>query len=154
MSNPVVTYHGVQIYLAESEWPACKELVIVAHARGGLRQMLPGIVLDGKDLASLVVLLTGDVPRKMPEVSPFRDGNFAAWKRKVVREMCEQNDVKVGWLTDRRRTNLPSVRRVRAQAVRVLVGFMSYEEAGRCVGITDHGSVHYWIKGKGKDKYK
>jgi len=154
VSNPVTTYHGVQIYLTRSEWPGCQELVIVAHIKGGLRRMLPGIVLDQKDLASLVVLLTGDAPRTIPEVSPYRDDNFDSWKRKVVRELCEKNNIKVAALTDKRRNKQPEVRRVRAQAVRVLVGFMSYEEAGGCVGITDHGSVHYWIKGKGKDKYK
>ena len=154
MSNPVSTYHGVRVFLADSDYPGCKEVVIVAAARGGPVQIFPGIVVDFKDMAELSELFKGGASTSPGTISAFRAESFDVWKRKVVREACERNSIPVTALMDRRRQKQPAVQRARAQAVRVLVGFVSYAEAGREVGISNHTSVFYWVKGKGKDKYK
>jgi hypothetical protein len=153
MSNPVTTYHGVRIYLARSDYPGCEEIVIMAATRGGPVQIFPGIVVDDKDMAALSELFKNRVAPPI-DISSLEVASYEVWKRKVVREACERNGVTVASLKDKRRFNQPSVRSARAQAVRVLVGFMSYLEAGKEVGIYDHSSVHYWVKGAGKGKYK
>jgi hypothetical protein len=152
--NPVVTYHGVKIYLVESEWPNCKELVVVAAVRNGPQQIFPGIVLDATDQEALADLFAAGRATALEEVAAFRTESFDAWKRNVVRQACEDEGISLTALTDGRRTRLQAVARVRAKVVRILVGFMSYGEAGRAVGISDHSSVYYWVKGKGKDMYK
>lgn len=159
MPNPVVTRHGVEIYLTDSEWSGCKELVIIAADRGGPRKVLPGLVLDETDLTSLHLLFMptppiGYDPLPSATVEVMRAETFSVWSSRVVRSACEQNGIPISALKDKRRSKTTPVRRARAQAVRVLVGFMSYGEAGKKVGIEDHSSVFYWVKGAGKDKYK
>ena len=154
MSNPVSTYHGVRIYLSNSEYPACKELVIMAAGQTGPVQIFPGIVLDAKDMAELATLFKEGVGTPSGLLEGFRAESFAVWKRKVVREACERNDIPVSALKDTRRAKQAAVVRARAQAVRVLVGFVGYGEAGREVGISNHTSVFYWVAGRGKDRYK
>jgi len=81
--------------------------------------------------------------------------SIAEWKVRVVREACERNGVPVTRIFKKKKT-IQAVSRVRAQAVRILVGVgrMTLREAGRAVGMTDHSSVTYWITGRGKDRYK
>lgn len=153
MNNPVVTtYHGVQICLTESEWPGCKEIIIRAvfnprwrpEDKDAAITQLPGIVVSDDDRRQIVELLRDGLD----------DENLHQWKDRIVREACARNKVALRGLFDQRVKRLPAVSRARAQAVRMLVTRFTYEEAGEHVGISDHTSVYYWIKGKGKDKYK
>ena len=122
----------------------------MAAGQTGPVQIFPGIVLDVvKDMAELRDALQG---RRRDAVRPPRGVQgpraSAVWKRKVVREACERNDIPVSALKDMRRAKQAAVVRARAQAVRVLVGFVGYGEAGREVGISNHTSVFYWVAGR------
>ena len=146
--QPVVTYHGVKIYLVTSDYPRCRELVIVAEdfaseevsEDGHLRRM--SLVLDERNVAELRELFT-------PADEPLE-----VWKARVVSEACARNSVTVADLLRPAMKKQRKVIRARAQAVRVLVTRMPYEPAGVAVGILNHTSVGYWITGAGKDKHR
>jgi hypothetical protein len=148
VSNPVVTHHRVKIYLVESEWPGCKEIVIEAAFEPDQVRTLPGIVVTDEDRRQLVDLLGG----RSGDTAMSED--LKVWKNRVVDEACERNGVTLRDLVDPRRKRTPAVSKARAQAVRILAKRFAYEEAGELVGISDHASVYYWVKGKGKDKHK
>lgn len=150
MNNPVVTHHGAKFYLVHSDYPGCKEVVIVAAIGPGKpAETLPGIVVDEENMRQLSELFG----RGRVDDTAMSE-NLHVWKDRVVKEACDRNEVTLRDLVDPRRTKVPKVSKARAQAVRVLVKRFTYEEAGECVGISDHASVYYWIKGRGKDKHK
>jgi len=109
----------------------------------------PGIVLLPEDEVELAKLLLSGVGRSVDV-----NNEIGAWKIRVVREACDRNGINVGMLHDPKQSRDLRVARARAQAVRLLVRLVHYGEAARAVGIWNHSSVYYWVKGAGKDKYK
>lgn len=83
----------------------------------------------------------------------YEGESVSHWAQRIVSRECVAADIVVPMLFDPKHEDSPSVRRVRARSVRILVKHRTYRQAGKLVGIDDHSSVHYWVKGKGKKNY-